>query len=321
MGDVGQQLVTWLNENPGAAAVIGALLLAIITALFAFGRNLLSLMASTFNLFASRMHVREITSQQDKHFSAFIDAYHELFSEDDRTATSEIIDWLEGKGNPCGIDYSLFLVRARRENVGIAIPMVKKAEGLVFIAYLGLTQEAARWRASEKIVREILRKIERKVNWNFLVIELDHPSLCEVGSDEHRTRAARILHFEALSKQTEFPLYFADFEYMRPIYHTDAVERDAEPMVLGIIRRDKKLSHFKRQDILSILSFVYRDIYGGCLWTGHAKYDVVHRQIEELMSDFEKRFNILVELPRKFLETGEAHDTKRIPTTSSASAD
>lgn len=305
--------VDWIEKNPGVASVVATILgfvgLALVGFLFRMLRSVggmfIGAVNALFRRVRDRLKVELVTSSSDRLMENFLNLYQELFEEDSRTASSEIIDWVDGKGNQFGIEYKAYVATVGSAAIGIGIAMADPQKRMIFVPYMGLSDEANKWGMSEKVIKKFLKAISKTVNYKYIILELDHPSLCSRSEKEFQRRCARIRRFEAYCMKLGVPLYFSNFEYLRPSYHTDADDKGMEKMVLGVICRPNRNFWFSREEVMGILNFLYLNIYNNCLWREASTQlsdassiaDQLNNYAQNLpvVSRFKSRFEIQIE--------------------------
>jgi len=266
-----QQILAWVEKHPAATGVIGMLLFAVLglvgTALWWLTRYAFRRAGSLYGKRRDRLVVETVRSSRKPTFQEFIDVYHDLFEEHERVATAEISAWIDGKRRDCGIGYQIFLARKERKAIGFGIVMFNKMKGMAFIPYVGLLGDAKRWSVSKEATAEFFRKLSSMFpEWKYVVVELDDPDDVTNERAEYRKRMARLKLFKDHCAAAGLSFHLVPFQYIQPPYHTDATDHDIDAMRLCIITRAAHGSMLTAADAISVIDFLYNDIYINCIW-------------------------------------------------------
>lgn len=93
---------------------------------------------------------------------------------------------------------------------------------------------------------------------------MDHPGEVGISIKEQYRRMARVRSFQAYSRACGLTMRKVDIDYRQPPYHTDVVDKTGRPMLLAILFSEETPSSMLKEEVVSIIEFLYRDVYLAC---------------------------------------------------------
>lgn len=214
---------------------------------------------------AQKLQLHQVLSTESLDFDRFLCAYHEVFDDDDRTSTAELIDWLNGKGDVYQIQYYCFFCTYEDTVVSVAINMFSEKRCYSYIPFLGMTSNGEKWVLARPAIQAMLNATKRcYTEPTFIVLEMDHPNEVGISVKEKRRRMARVRSFEAYSRACGLNLRKVDIDYRQPSYHTDVTDKADRPMLLAILFAEETPSFLKKEEVVLIIEFLYKEVYLAC---------------------------------------------------------
>jgi len=255
----------FLKDNSDWIQTILAVGGVIVTVLLFTVQRVRSFLASLVSVMPRRIHSTAITDPSSHRFDRFVDLYHVTFEPNERTATEEIQNWLQGKALASNLDYLVHLVMGGKQALGFCITMSCKHNKLLYIPFLGISQSEERWTTSKTIVKALARSVTRRSPTDAIIFaELADPKHSELPESEVRRRRARIRALEALSMAAGLFMRQVPIYYVQPEYVTDAEDQAEQAMLLFILTPDSELSYITKETLLVMLELVYLRVYLPC---------------------------------------------------------
>lgn len=229
--------------------------------------------------------IKRIRSSKSPHLGSFFSLYESSFSETERFSEVEINEWLDGKAKRNNLDYRLLLAKKGHSILGVAIYIRPKQSNIVYVPYLGLSQEAAATRVSQKVIERMLRSIQPGIGKrNIVLFEVDDPDEPGLRPAESNRRQARIRHFANLCNNSGICIRYPELTYWQPPYHTDRGDREGRTLHLGILP-SRRINTISREELLNSLRVIY-EIYEVCISDGEPRKEEIVAQIKRRLDRY-----------------------------------
>jgi hypothetical protein len=290
-----QEILGWAEHHPAVTGLASVFLLAVLGFVVNIAQKIVASisrpMRARYANHKNRLTVEPIRNSRKPQFQEFVDVYHELFEESERTATSEISAWVDGKRKELGIGYKIFLVRKERKAIGFGIVTFNESKQMAFIPYVGMLGDANRWSVSKEATSEFFKALSSALpSWRFVLVELDDPEGAGNEKTERLKRLARIKLFKQHCELTGLSFRQVPFQYIHPPFHTDGDDSDLDAMRLCIITRKNQNSIISSNDAYGIIEFLYNDIYLRCIWRDAPSGSKYVDDIAELLVQYKTLF-------------------------------
>lgn len=244
-----------------------------------------------------RLLVHQVGSPQGNRFDEFITAYHEIFDETERTSTSEIIHWLQGKGENYSIRYFCFLCTYDDAPIAVAINMFSPEHCFSYLPFLGMTAAGQKWHLGRQAIGKLLEVTKRcHANPTHIILEMEDPQEKGIDEEEKNRRAARVRRFQGLAEACGLKMVIVDMKYQQPSYHTDTSDKNDKPMLLALLIEGSPDRHIDKQKLLEIITFVYKNVYCACFSGTKEETELYLEIVEHMLADYEQNLIPLTEL-------------------------
>lgn len=286
-----------LNNPKIVTAVVAVVVFLIGYVIIPLRGSVVAFGSAVINYRKNRLHIRRVSSRESKDFDAFIGAYHEIFDEEERTSTTEIINWLKGKGSALGVEYYCFLCMNEGKPVAIAINMFSPELGLSYIPFLGMTEAGEKWRLGRPAIQQLFQATKKCYkNATFIILEMDDPSEPGTSGSERKRRVARIRRFQGLAAASGLEMVLVSIDYLQPSYHTDTADRVDKPMLLALLIAGRAPRHLSKEEVMSIIRFLYIDVYAACFNGTKEERDLYGEIVQNMIEDYEERLVSFVDI-------------------------
>jgi hypothetical protein len=243
----------------------------------------------TFHRFGQRIALKEIKRAKDKDIDDTLDLYERLFKEEQRVASSDLVEWLRTEQASTAIQHCLLVAKLRGKTVGILKALFCPKERYALISYFGIdNQDVVTRKVASKLLMRFFRKClaKRWKDCDGVIFETDLPR-SGLSKAENIERKARIRLFRDMARQHGHEACQIRFEYCQPkmadAFSLAGKERKMALMLIPIKKCDEGC--ICRSDFERALRFLIFGVYGSTQKVPNQRKDAYQTYLERIYRD------------------------------------
>ena len=217
------------------------------------------------------MRVREISKLSDRDIDETLEVFEQLFPEQHRIASSDLVAWLNEEFHLLGglppLEHCLLIAKRRGRVIGMLKALYCPQTQFGLVSYFGIvkTDAIARKVASKLILRFFKAYIKKR--WRKcvkLICEVDDVTIAK-SKKERNERIARARLFRDLARRHGVDAYTLNIAYTEPrLAEASDSETIGPPMsILVIPTCPLEACSISRQECSQLLWFLLMRVYGG----------------------------------------------------------
>jgi hypothetical protein len=217
-----------------------------------------------------KVKVGRITDPGAPDVAVALRLFERCIPSEERDSPDDIVRWLvevqgETREGICKLSDFFLVAHVGDRLAGFAYLQFYPSFSLGYFSYLVIDtdiSEARECHVSTALLQNAHRLLFKgKLDCKGIILEVDEPAVLD-GKDKARA-AARIRHFQTLSRQLGFPLKTVSLGYLQPCLSIDA-NSEGYPMRLMYAVRDPSTepSRITKKEMIQILRFLSDAIYG-----------------------------------------------------------